>query len=128
MSRPPDQSRTGARSGRPDQIGKGQDPHEVGPGRLWFDTSVFVLPQPGTFGNARVGSVRGPGFNVVDLSVSKMVGLSAKTRLELRGEAFNLFNTPVFNAPDRNLTSATFGQVLSSQLAREIQLALKLSF
>jgi hypothetical protein len=124
----PDQSGTGARSGRPDRLGTGRDPREVGPGRLWFDTSVYVLPQTGTFGNAPVGSVRGPGLNVVDFAASKRFPLSARTALEIRAEAFNLFNTPVFNAPDRSLTSATFGQVLSSQMAREIQLAVRLSF
>ena len=51
----PDQSQTGARSGRPDQIGPAEGPHEVGPGHLWFDTSAFMLPKLGTFGNAGVG-------------------------------------------------------------------------
>ena len=87
-----------------------------------------MLPKAGTFGDAAVGPVRGPGFNVVDLSVAKTVNVTAKARLELRVEAFSLFNTTVFNAPDRNLTGATFGQVLSSQLAREIQLAIRASF
>ena len=48
--------------------------------------------------------------------------------LELRAEFFNFFNTPAFTAPDRFLTSATFGQVRGSQLEREIQLGLKLLF
>jgi hypothetical protein len=34
----------------------------------------------------------------------------------------------VFEAPDRSLTSATFGQVLGSQLEREVQLAVRLHF
>jgi hypothetical protein len=36
-------------------------------------------------------------------------------------EAYNLFNTPVFDAPDRQLTSVTFGQVRGSQLERQVQ-------
>jgi hypothetical protein len=124
----PDQSLTGARSGRPDRVASGVDPRQVGPGRFWFDTSTFVLPQTGTFGNAGVGILRGPGLRVLDLSVAKQVALASHRSLEFRAEAFNVFNTPVFEAPDRSLTSATFGQVLGSQLEREVQLAVRVHF
>ena len=124
----PDQSQTGARSGRPDQISVAEGPHEVGLGHLWFDTSAFVLPKLGTFGNAGVGVVRGPGLNVFDASVTKRVSRIGRAAIEVRADAFNVFNTPVFNAPDRSVTSSTFGQVLSSQLAREVQLSARLSF
>jgi hypothetical protein len=49
-------------------------------------------------------------------------------RFEFRVEAFNLTNTPLFNAPDVNVNSTTFGQVLNSQGERNIQLALKFYF
>lgn len=124
----PDQSRTGARSGRPDRIGSGEGTHQVGPGVTWFDTTAFTLPALGTFGNAGTGIVRGPGLNVVDLAVSKQVRLPRRSRLEFRVEAYNAFNTPVFDAPDRNLTSSTFGQVRSSQLEREVQLGARWVF
>jgi carboxypeptidase family protein len=124
----PDQSQTGARSGRPDQVAAGRDPHQIGREHLWFDTSVFMLPVGGTFGNAEVGSVRGPGLNVIDFSASKRVAMANGAALELEIDAFNLLNTPVFNAPDRSLTSATFGHVVSSQLEREIQISLRVSF
>jgi hypothetical protein len=35
--------------------------------------------------------------------------------LELRGEAFNLSNTPHFDNPIGDLTSASFGQVTTAQ-------------
>jgi hypothetical protein len=124
----PDQSQTGARAGRPDRIGSGDGPRQVGPDRYWFDPTAFVMPAVGTFGNSGVGVIRGPGFRVLDVAVSKMVNLTNKYRLELRAEAFNAFNTPVFLAPDRSLTSATFGRVSSSHLEREIQLAAKFVF
>jgi hypothetical protein len=123
----PDQSQTGARSGRPDLVGDPEGPRDVGPGRYWFDPSAFVLPKLGSFGNAGVGVVRGPGLNIVDGSVAKHV-VSGRRYLELRVDAFNLFNTPAFEAPDRLITSSTFGQVLSAQLAREIQLSVRLTF
>jgi len=124
----PDQSGTGARSGRPDQIGSADGPHNIGPGQLWFNTSAFVLPKSRTFGNAPVGSVRGPGLNVIDASIAKRIAIAGRSGIDLRVEAFNVVNRPQFNAPDRSLTSATFGQVLSAQLSREIQLAAKFTF
>lgn len=124
----PDQSRTGARTGRPDRIGSGEGARDVGPDGLWFDTSAFVLPKAGTFGNAGVGIIRGPGLNVVDLSLAKQVDIGATGVLQVRVEAFNLFNHPVFLAPVRDLTNRTFGQVRGSQLEREIQLVARFEF
>jgi hypothetical protein len=124
----PDQSQTGARSGRPDQVGSARGAREVGAGRPWFNSAAFVLPKAGTFGNAGVGSLRGPGLNVVDVSLAKDLRLSVRTAVELRADAFNVFNRPQFNAPDRSLTSRTFGQILSAQLSREIQLSVRVTF
>lgn len=124
----PDVSQTGARSGRPDRIGSGEGAQVAGPGGTWFDTTAFVLPQLGTFGNAGTGIIRGPGLNVVDLALGKSFRTGGASRLELRVEAYNLFNTPVFNAPDRQITSATFGQIRGSQLEREIQLGVRWVF
>ena len=114
---------TGARSGRPDRTGNPEGAREVGPGRQWFDTSVLVLPKLGTFGNAGVGIVRGPGLNVIDASATKEVHRTGRASIQLRTDVFNVLNVPVFNAPDRSLTSSTFGQILSSQLARSAALA-----
>ena len=124
----PDQSQTGARSARPDQIASAEGAREVGLGHQWFNTSAFVLPKLGTFGNAGVGVIRGPGLRVIDASATKKVSRIGRAAIEVRADAFNVLNTPVFNAPDRSLTSSTFGQVLSSQLAREVQLSARLLF
>jgi hypothetical protein len=63
----------------------------------------------------------------VDLTAAKRFSLG-NASLELRADFFNLLNTPVFQAPERSLTSSTFGQIRSSQLEREIQLGLRLLF
>jgi hypothetical protein len=124
----PDVSWTGARSGRPDRGGSGEGDRAVGPAGTWFDTTAFVLPQLGTFGNAGTGIIRGPGLNVVDLGLGKSFRTGLGSRVELRAEAYNVFNTPVFNAPDRDLTSGTFGQVRGSQLEREVQVGVRWVF
>jgi hypothetical protein len=47
----------------------------------------------------------------------------------LRGEAFNLTNTPIFNSPiSQTITSAVFGEVSSTQGERSMQVVAKFYF
>ena len=99
-----------------------------GPNATWFNTSAFRQPKAGTFGSEGIGVVRGPGLHNLDLSLQKTFPVREAKRIEFRAEAFNSTNTPIFNAPDFNVNSATFGQVLGAQGERNIQLALKFYF
>jgi hypothetical protein len=81
------------------------------------------------FGNAPRNAVRGPGFWQADIGLHKQFGITEKTKLELRGEAFNLLNRTNFGAPNGSIAnSATFGTITSAYPARELQLAVKLYF
>ena len=94
----------------------------------WFDTAAFVFPAYGTFGNSGRNTVDGPGYQNVNLALMKRLPLGARSRLQLRLEAFNLFNHTNFNQPDNFLGSPTFGQILSAQSPRRIQLGAKVIF
>jgi hypothetical protein len=107
----------------------------------WFDPDAFVLQPAGTFGNTGRGDFRGPNLRTVDLSLSKQVSVSRLgegTRLELRVEAFNIFNRTNFGAPgliafagtsDGEAPLATFGRITSTVTsARQIQLGARLVF
>ena len=72
--------------------------------------------------------VRGPGLKELDFSIQKVFLVTEAKRVELRTEFFNLTNTPIFGAPVRNVTSATFGEITGSQGERQVQFALKLYF
>ena len=50
------------------------------------------------------------------------------SKLQLRLEAFNLFNHANFDLPDNFLGSPTFGQILSAQSPRRFQLGAKVLF
>lgn len=124
-----DPSGTLARSFRANVIGTPHDPHNIGPGALYLDPTAYAAPPPGTFGNAGVGIVRGPGMGRMDLSLGKKFFLTEKRYLELRGEAFNLTNTPVFVSPaSQTITSAVFGQIQGSESERSVQMVMKLYF
>jgi hypothetical protein len=123
-----DDSGTTSRGPRADRIGDGEGSRQVGLGTSWFDKSAFRQPARGTLGNSGVGVVRGPGLAQYDLSVQKNFPIRERYRLEFRAEFFNLTNTPHFQTPVRNVTSATFGEITSAQGERNVQFALKLSF
>jgi hypothetical protein len=56
------------------------------------------------------------------------VRLGGDTRLQLRAEAFNVFNRANLDLPDNYFGSPTFGQVLSAQPPRRVQLGARLLF
>lgn len=97
---------------------------------LAFNASLFALPHLGTLGNGRRRFFYGPGADNTDLALSKSIRMESAT-LELRGEAFNVFNHSQFFGPaavNGNISSATFGQFQSSAPPRLLQLAARIKF
>jgi Carboxypeptidase regulatory-like domain/TonB dependent receptor len=122
----------------------------------WFNTSAFVsIPLTGPLANGQWGDsgrniLQGPGTKNVDFSVFKNFQLAESKVLQIRGEFFNLFNTPQFNnpsatAPTPSATSTTlvpnitagsaYGTISSAgspttfqRISREVQLAVKFTF
>jgi hypothetical protein len=99
----------------------------------FLDPNAFGRPAAYTFGNAprTMSQTRGPGLKNVDLSLFKNVYFDRERnrRLEIRAEAFNLSNTPIFADPNVTVGSTAFGTITGVQnSARIMQLALKLSF
>ena len=68
----------------------------------FFNTSAFVptnqVPR-GTYGNAGRGLISGPALNSTDLALMKDFPFGEQLRLQLRGEAFNVFNQVNFANP-----------------------------
>jgi hypothetical protein len=93
----------------------------------WFDTSVFSLPTPFTFGNAGRNNVLAPGYADVDVGIHKEIAL-AGTILSLRGEVFNLLNRVNFDVPNRIAFTPNFGRIFSAQPARQMQVGARVTF
>ena len=109
---------------RPDESG----PVHLSKTRLaWFDTSVFNFAQ-GHFGNGGVGNFLSPGFEKVDLGLMKNILISERINLQLRAEAFNIFNHTNFDGIDTGLGDGTFGQATSAHEPRIMQFSGKLYF
>jgi hypothetical protein len=94
----------------------------------WFNTAAFSVPPYGSFGNAGRNILDGPGYQNINLGLLKHISLSGDVRLQLRAEAFNLFNHSNFNLPDAYLGSPTFGRIVSADSPRRCQFGVKLLF
>jgi hypothetical protein len=96
----------------------------------WFNPGAFAVAGPGAYGNERPFSLRGPGFANVDVAVSKYFNLYERSKLELRGEAFNVLNHPNYGLPISALSSsATVGQIsTTANDPRLLQIAAKITF
>ncbi len=64
----------------------------------WFNPAAFTRPAKGELGNAprTIDSARWPAFYLFDMSVQKNWQLQEGKRLQLRVDAINLFNHPIF--------------------------------
>ena len=90
----------------------------------WFDPTAYVVASLGTQGTAGRNTVRGPGTERVDMSVSKRFPVS-KSRIEFRWEIFNLLNHANFGNPDLNISNGTVGTITSADDGRTMQLGLR---
>ena len=116
-------------------FGAGDRPNVSGNPRLsgptpqeWFNTAAFTTPPYGQFGNSGRNILDGPGLRAVNLSIVKNTALTERLNLQFRAEFFNALNRANYNLPDNFIGSPTFGQVVSAQDPRRVQLALKLLF
>jgi hypothetical protein len=104
----------------------------------WFNPSCFTIPAQFTFGNAGRNIIEGPGTRNIDFSVFRNIQLSKADKprmLQLRGEFFNVTNTPQFNQPNGVIGTANAGVINSAgsptsfqRIQRQIQLGAKFLF
>lgn len=114
----------------------------------FFNTKAFCVPPSyGTapsigfgFGNIGRGAVRGPGQHNTDLQITrrfKAPGPGENSRLELRGEFYNAFNSAQFESVSRvqgatpitRFGVANFGHIGATSVApRVVQLGIKYLF
>jgi Carboxypeptidase regulatory-like domain len=100
-------------------------------GRPYFNTSLYSLPALGSLGNSGRRAFSGPGMANFDLTVQKDVKLTESKSLEIRLESFNAFNHAQFFGPsavDGNISSPTFGYVVSAAAPRLVQIVAKFLF
>ncbi|MDE2977656.1 MAG: TonB-dependent receptor [Acidobacteriota bacterium] len=118
---------------RPDQV---CDPNQGAPRTVekWFNTECFVpltlAETADRRGNAGRNILRGPDFQRVDLSLIKHVPLGGGDRsLQLRVEAFNVFDRVNFAQPGNRVGDRGYGTITATNGdGRIVQLGVKYNF
>ena len=122
-------------------FGGGQTPDQVhtplkvsrtwnaaGTGIIDFDTTAFQQAANFTFGNTErnLSYLRGPGTDLTNFSLQKYFTITERWRVQVRGDAFDIFNHPYFTNPDTGLGDSNFGLISGAFQPREIQGAVKI--
>jgi len=102
--------------------------------RAWFNNtrSCYNQRAPFTYRQlpARHGNITEPTAVQFNMAVAKKLTLTERLSVELRGEAFNAFNTPIRQGPSTDPNSAQFGilPVAQFNFPRNIQLGARFRF
>src|SRR5581483_1827426 len=110
----------------------------------WFDPASFVVAPAGTFGNVGRNTMLTPHFQSIDMALGKYFHMpyGEHHALQFRLEAFNVFNHPVWGAPNANIRAGAafpgapanaahqgFGVISTTALPmRQLQVGLKYLF
>jgi hypothetical protein len=113
----------------------------LGKPEQWFDPTAFVLQPAGTFGNVGRGALIGPDLRTLDLALVKRFSwarLGPSGRVDLRIEAFNLFNRANYGIPsliafagdrDGEAPLSTLGRIRTTVTSsRQVQIGLRVQF
>jgi hypothetical protein len=97
-----------------------------------FPGQVFFNVAPGQTGNMARNAWNGPFFFNWDASLMKNFKITERIRFQIRGEAFNVLNTPNFFVGifpgSGNVNSTSFGRVSSTFAPRIVQFVGRIEF
>jgi hypothetical protein len=104
------------------------DPAWIGPdGRA--NPAFFTHPEAGTVGRLSLTPVDGPGYWNVDTALIKRTRFRERLGVELRLEAFNVFNHTNFQVPNSlNINDTDFGRINTAFDNRILQWSWKFTF
>jgi len=98
----------------------------------YFNPAAFVAPPSFTYGNAGYNLLWGPGQQSWDMGLSKQIPMFERIRMELRLDAFSVFNHPEFGGSSAlNVdisNTAAVGRITAASGNRTVQLGAKLTF
>jgi hypothetical protein len=102
-------------------------------GVSFLNPAAVTTPATGTFVNCGVGSFDGPGLKTGNLSLAKDFAITERQSLQFRVDMTNFTNTPIFNfgqefSGQHTAGASNYGEIFTSQGARQIQFALKYQF
>lgn len=105
----------------------------------WFNPAAFTAPTNangiagGAYGTSGYDMLRGPGFQDWDMNLKKNTKWAEHYNIQLRADAFNIFNHPNFATPNANISNSNVGTVTGVSTtptyeARTMEFAVKFNF
>ena len=105
----------------------------------WFNPCAFKAPTDssgragGVYGTSGYNMLFGPRFQDWDMNLKKNTAWGDHYNVQLRADAFNIFNHPNFNTPNANISNSNAGTVTGisgtpSYEARTMEFAVKFNF
>jgi hypothetical protein len=103
---------------------------------IYFNPAAFAEPAIGTIGTAGVNVMYGPSYINWDMTIAKRIPIKESRSIQLRVEAFNVFNhvqftgvnsSFIFNAQGVN-TNANIGALTGERGPRVVALELRAQF
>jgi hypothetical protein len=108
----------------------------IGSSSPYYDPTAFAPVTQVRYGNSGRDILRGPGLVNVDASLFRNFRVNERWVIQLRGECYNLSNTPHFSNPSSNVSSGGFLTITSALSRannveggeRQFRVALRISF
>lgn len=98
------------------------------PAGLHLNPAAFTIPVPGTWGNAGRNVITGPYQFAFNASLGRTFRMGDRFNSDLRVDATNVLNHPVFPNWNTIITSAQFGLPNTANQMRTIQTSFRLRF
>lgn len=114
---------------RPDRVGNPNTGIDPKTDRTHFlDAAAFRVQAANTPGNASRNVAVGPGLFNTDVSLVKRFSIRERSSVDVRFEAFNLFNNVNFDTPNATFGSSSFGSITGAGDPRIVQTAIRFRF
>jgi Carboxypeptidase regulatory-like domain len=89
---------------------------------------ILVNPAPGTLGNLGLRWIEGPKSLNLDMNLVKRIKIQESKEFEMRIDAINILNHPLFANPTLNIDSTAFGRITTATGARTFVLNARVNF
>jgi hypothetical protein len=108
----------------------------IGASSPYYDPSAFAPVTQVRYGNTGRDILRGPGLVNLDASLFRNFRVTERWNIQLRGECYNVSNTPHFSNPSGNISAGGFLAITSALSRannveggeRQYRVALKVTF
>jgi hypothetical protein len=105
----------------------GADPYDAPPG-LYLNPAAYAPPRAGQWGNAGRNTITGPAQFTLNASITRTFRWGDRLNADLRIDATNVLNHPVFPSWNTVITSGQFGLPNPGGQMRMIQTSLRVRF